>query len=412
MLKNSKKIAFNKRMDGRAYTRIDHSLIRRFVARPLRKTVQELRKQGNSIPNQAIVYIGERAEKIYLLVCFILRTLLSQNEVKRTTVSQTSLSNLFKTGQLCATSVLAEKSPQEILHQSSMAVNSSTLELQSKDTCRLSSPFDFQRPSNVPESASSVALPVESEDFCLLLNSNLANTGQALQFYRLLNDLEPISDVALHLRRYPAGSDLLAIRHCKEIENMLKSWEASALSELEQCRATLLNVRNLELLLLFAEEQRKTIKTLLQRKIRHERQWKLDHHFDSLLHASESVALSSHISSTTLKESVYSSSGLPMEGGGGGAYIEKGIASEFQFLLRLNGQAVRCDLPGALQLVHLIKKRAEQHVYVRTVYVRCIKELNRINVSNLMKLYTWSLRTRKSGAILENEKFSNSRSII
>jgi hypothetical protein len=244
-----------------------------------------------------------------------------------------------------------------------------------------------------------------------LMHATIAPPHNAPQFYRLLHDLQPISDVGQHVRRYPGASELLAIRHCKELEGILKSWETSALSELEQSRSALLDIRNVELLLLFAEEQQKAVKSVIQRKARHRRRWQLDHRIDP-------TKSSNKPESDRFVSGICSQPSLMM-GGENKVDVEAGqeaqVTSEFQILLRLNGQPVRCELTDALQLVQLVKQRAEQHVHVRTVYVRCIKELLRINVSNLMRLYTWSLRTRAIGG-LEADKCqtlsSLSRSIV
>lgn len=425
--------------------RLDHKLIQRFVSRPLRKAHRQLRTGGPARlaeSTQAEHYTVERGERIYLLVCFILRTLLAQTDglAKPIAGASLSFSALFKKGTPkievseqpapSAPSAPIEPDRSRRVARTNSLVSSSTTSAESASSLTsslVSVPSDADpepsEPSSANASTASESVSTGASDQfgqTLLLHATVATPHHAQQFYRLLHDLQPIYDVGQHVRRYPGASELLAIRHCKELESILKSWEISALADLEQRRTTLLDLRNLELLLLFAEEQQKAIKTIAQRKARHLKRWQLDHRVErmssSLKETDEfSIPMPTSLAGTNTGTGPQTRSNTSTEMGAASdnAASQSGqVNSDFQLLLRLNGQSIRCELTAALQLVQLVKKRAEQHVHVRTIYVRCIKELLRINVSNLMRLYTWSLRTRTVGTMEHDKCLSVSRSIV
>ena len=261
-------------------------------------------------------------------------------------------------------------------------------------------------PTTTPEPATSKLAkdvpPILNDNVCANSMANLlSQTGHLFRdrthFYRLLHELQPITNAEEYLCRFKGSSELLAIRHCKELESALKSWETSALRDLEQSKAALLNIRNLELLLLFAEEQQRALQNLFQRRARQICQMQREPSWETKKSSGSSFTFKTFFgigASSPIAQSSLSS--LDRSEEEAKRIAQNALFTEFQVAMRVKGQQVRCELGGALQLVQIVKQRAEQQVQVRSVYVRCIKELLRINVSNLMRLYTWSLRLRCS----------------
>jgi hypothetical protein len=192
---------------------------------------------------------------------------------------------------------------------------------------------------------------VVSFTLTLMIGSKVDNV-----FLQMLDTVAPITDINTLMKRFD-NDHHIAMQLYRDYANILKCWELSAIKKYELTKFKLIEMRNVEVLLKFIDEQNSSLKSFFNHLLR-----KLSESMKDLL--VDRMAISD-----TLAIEVEVKVKL---------FCQKGLQEK--------------TLDDALNLITRRKIEIEKRIQILSLYVRCVRELAQINASNITKIHYHRIR--------------------